>query len=182
MVPYLNSIHLTLDSWQPHQDSDGWKFASTDPGRALIEYHNNLSPFPAGAPRYVIPVPQLLADIEALVILFQPSTPPLWHARPSSSAVVLYGFGNASGSSFGTSLLINDTLHYRHGQWSTEHAENSLNYCELRNLVYAIEEATAKGLLQGGELFMFTDNSATESTFHHGTSSSKSLFQLVLRL
>jgi hypothetical protein len=25
MVPYLNGIHLTLDSWQPNCDEDGWQ-------------------------------------------------------------------------------------------------------------------------------------------------------------
>jgi hypothetical protein len=29
MVPYLKGIHLTIDSWQPHCNQDGWKNTST---------------------------------------------------------------------------------------------------------------------------------------------------------
>ena len=25
MNPYLKGVHLTLDSWTPHRDRDGWK-------------------------------------------------------------------------------------------------------------------------------------------------------------
>ena len=27
MVPYLKSIHQTLDSWRPGRDADGWKLS-----------------------------------------------------------------------------------------------------------------------------------------------------------
>jgi len=29
LVPYLKGIHLTLDSWRPNQDDDGWKITNT---------------------------------------------------------------------------------------------------------------------------------------------------------
>jgi hypothetical protein len=38
------------------------------------------------------------------------------------------------------------------------------------------------GRLYGAEMFMFTDNSTAESAFHNGTSSSATLFELVVRL
>jgi hypothetical protein len=88
----------------------------------------------------------------------------------------MYGFGDASGSGFGTTPLICGFLHYRHGQWSTAYSKASSNYRELSNLVIAIEEATVKGLLTDCDLFMFTNNCTAETAFHKGTSSSKLLF------
>jgi hypothetical protein len=60
--------------------------------------------------------------------------------------------------------------------------EESSNYREFRNLVEKIESLVEDGSLRGHELFMFTDNSTTESAFFKGTSSSEKLFELVLRL
>jgi hypothetical protein len=124
-----------------------------------------------------------ISDIEALMLLFTPETPPLRRAWPSSTAVAFYGFGDASGSGFGTTLqMLDGGLLYRHGQWSTEQSEKSSNYRELNNLLLGIEESMDQGVLQGGELFMFTDNSTAESSFHKGTTSSRTLFELILRL
>jgi len=65
LVPYLKGIHLTLDSWRPLRDQDGWK--TTPP----LEQHLEDPPLPPfttrqSPPEYVTPVRQLLADIEAL--------------------------------------------------------------------------------------------------------------------
>jgi hypothetical protein len=60
--------------------------------------------------------------------------------------------------------------------------EESSNFRELRNLVEMTESLVAKQMLNGHELFMFTDNSTAESAFFKGTSLSKKLFDLVLRL
>jgi hypothetical protein len=30
IIPYPKGIHLTLDSWRPGQDSDGWKLTSLE--------------------------------------------------------------------------------------------------------------------------------------------------------
>jgi hypothetical protein len=38
------------------------------------------------------------------------------------------------------------------------------------------------GLLVGGELYFFTDNTTAESGFHRGTTSSRTLFDLILRM
>ena len=40
----------------------------------------------------------------------------------------------------------------------------------------------SKGDLKGVEMFLFTDNSTAESAFYSGGSSSKTLFQFILRL
>ena len=45
-----------------------------------------------------------------------------------------------------------------------------------------LEGKAATGMLDGAEVFMFTDNSTTEAAFWKGTSHSKKLCELVLRL
>ncbi len=61
-------------------------------------------------------------------------------------------------------------------------SEESSNFRELANLVLAIEDAHRRGLLKDAEIFLFTDNSTAELAFYNGTSSSKALFELVLKL
>jgi len=180
LVPYLKGIHLTLDSWRPHRDPSGWKIATSS---ALSqEGEGDQAVSLDSAPDVVWAVGQLHDDITALLALFTPAIPPLRPVRPSRTATAIYGFGDASGSGFGTTLLIDESIHYRHGQWSTSVSEESSNYRELNNLILGIEEGVTQGLLDDCEVFLFTDNSTAESAFHKGTSSSKTLFQLVLRL
>jgi hypothetical protein len=180
LVPYLKGIHLTLDSWRPNRDSQGWK---TQP---LSDVELDGLTLPSSTannpPEYISAVGQLTADIAALRLLFSPSYPPKRAVRPQATATAAYGFGDASGSGFGTTLLIQGTIHYRHGQWSTMESESSSNYRELHNLILGIEEAVSAGVLNNTELFLFTDNTSAEAAFHKGTSSSKTLFNLVLRL
>jgi hypothetical protein len=58
----------------------------------------------------------------------------------------------------------------------------SSNYRELRNLLEAVEEEDKVGYLADSEIWLFTDNSMTESCFYKGGLSSKTLHKLVLRL
>jgi hypothetical protein len=60
--------------------------------------------------------------------------------------------------------------------------DESSNYRELRNLVETVEEEAVEGYLEGGELWIFTDNSTAESCVQKGGSSSPLLHELVLRL
>jgi hypothetical protein len=48
--------------------------------------------------------------------------------------------------------------------------------------VTSIENLTADGTLVGAEVYVFTDNFMAESAFYKGNTSSKTLFNLVLRL
>ncbi|GFH43770.1 hypothetical protein CTEN210_00243 [Chaetoceros tenuissimus] len=60
--------------------------------------------------------------------------------------------------------------------------DSSSNFKEFENSVQTLEEMGEKGELGGFELFYFTDNSVSESAAYRGSSSSKKLFDLVLRL
>jgi hypothetical protein len=124
----------------------------------------------------------LYADIIGLNLLFQAKLPPKWPVQPSQHATVIFGFGDALGRGFGSTLLVDNVIHYHHGQWTEAYSEESSNYRELSNLVHAIENATREGLLVGRELFFFTDNMTAECAFHKGSSSSPMLFLLVLCL
>jgi hypothetical protein len=188
-TPYLKGIHLTLDGWRAWRKADGWKMSLAE-----IQAHLQ-TPFadtpvdfstPATTtlkpPSRVHPVPRLTFDIAALLQLTSSPTPTRRRIRLTTSAVALYGFADASGQGFGSTLIINDSVHFRHGQWASTYSDQSSNYRELHNLITSMEEAHAAGLLNNCELFMFTDNSTTESAYFKGTSSSQRLFDLVLRL
>jgi hypothetical protein len=181
--PYLKGIHLTLDSWRPWRKDDGWRLTLAEI-REVLSTHSEFDGCSTGekAPSRVKWVPRLPDDIAALRLLFEPSAPPRRRVRLSSSAVALYQFGDASGAGFGSSLFLNGSIYYRHGQWTSSFSDESSNYRELANLIHAIEDAHSTGLLADSELFVFTDNSAAEGAFYKGTSSSRRLFELVLRL
>jgi len=65
--------------------------------------------------------------------------------------------------------------------WSIKE-ESSSNYKELKNIVDTLHKYAQEGFLQHTEIWMFTDNSVAESAYFRGTSKSRQLFELVLRL
>jgi hypothetical protein len=75
---------------------------------------------------------------------------------------------------FGKSLRI--------GFWCSEISEKSSNYREFRNLKEHIKAEARKGCLVGKEVWIYTDNEATERAWFIGSSSVKPLFEIVLDL
>jgi hypothetical protein len=92
-----------------------------------------------------------------------------------------YRFGDASSGGFRSSIECRDGLYIRQGLWPSN-KEGSSNFCELKNLVDVVEEEAHEGYLKGAQLWLFTDDSTTESCFHKGSSSSELLHKLVLKL
>jgi hypothetical protein len=188
MTPYLKGIHLTLDHWRPWQKEDGWKMTQVEISTYLQDKQCDQLPSPttihpmAKPPAVVYPVPRLSADVTALLTLFSSLTPTKCQVRPTHTSVVLYGFADASGQGFGSTLILNGRIHFCHGQWTPGYSDESSNFRELDNLISAIESAYHDGLLLNAKLFMFTDNFVAESAFYKGTSTSPRLFDLVLRL
>lgn len=212
MTPYLKGIHATIDSWRSGRDVDGWKLKKRmKPGAEPESIADEYDEFDAvemesafgmieecvGEPIRVFPVRRLLDDLNCLCELTASHTPPKRIVRMTSQARVIYGFGDASKQGFGASIEFPDkNLFWKFGQWRLRDEqivlaggrgisfieERSSNYRELRNLVETLEEVDRKGLLLNREVFMFTDNSTAESAFFRGTSSSKHLFNLILRL
>jgi hypothetical protein len=192
-TPYLKGIHLTLDSWRPGRRWDGWR----DPGELLPDdIDGNLGP----PPTQVIGVPRLLQDLQALAALFEPEAPPRRQVRTKEVAVVLYGFGDASRTGFGSSFITPSGARVRHGLWGRDLSHRSSNFRELQNLVDALDyeledtfpilrtavdevSALVNGeQLFGLEIFLFTDNIVAECAFYRGTSANPLLFDLILRL
>jgi hypothetical protein len=64
MIPFLIGFHMTIDSWRPHRDRDGWRLS-----RSLIQRSDGRwddSDVSDKAPREVAAVPRLKDDLEAL--------------------------------------------------------------------------------------------------------------------
>jgi hypothetical protein len=139
---------------------------------------------------------RLADDVKALLRLCDFELPPLRVVRPSMVVSVFYGFGDASGKEFGGTISENyncdralsevaegrDGLRYRVGIWNAKERLESSNFKELCNLVEFTELEAERGRLRNCEYFLFTDNSTAESCYYRGTSSSKLLHSLVLRL
>ena len=68
------------------------------------------------------------------------------------------------------------------GTWGSDSEENSSNWREFENLVSKIEAEAIAGKMTDSHLIMATDNSAVESCFYKGNSSSPKLYGLVVRL
>ena len=134
-------------------------------------------------PRYVTAVSRLRDDVSVLSTFLDQEIAPWRFIRGDRIGVVQYGFGDAAKAGFGASFEDRDgSLWYRLGVWGKDEEEESSNYRELKNLVEALESRGESGMLGGMELFFFTDNSTAEATYYKGSSSSKKLFKLIVRL
>lgn len=128
------------------------------------------------------PVPRFIEDIKALKCLSESDSPPLRVIRCKTVFMAVYGFADASGKGFCGTLGYHDSINYRIGVWGRDVDSESSNYKELRNLVETAEEEAAAGRLFNAEFYLFTDNSTAESSFYRGSSKSKLLHGLVVRL
>jgi hypothetical protein len=142
-------------------------------------------------PTRVQAAPQLKEDLEALEELLKAERPPKLRVRSTKCLEVFYGFGDASAMGHatnfqrvinkGTRFELDDKIYYPHGHWCNEVSEASSNYRDLLNLVKSLEAQVADGCLKGAEVFLFTDNSTAEAVFYKGNSTSRLLFELMLR-
>jgi hypothetical protein len=189
MNPYLIGFHLTIDGWRDNRDAEGWRLKPRGGGysEAMAEMREALKMdvevSDPSAPAFVKAAPRFLSDLEALQRLTMSEAPPLRRVRCSKVGFACYGFYDASGRGFGASFQIQDMVEYEYGQWVTEVSESeSSNWKELGNLVIALELKVKEHDLRDCELFIFTDNTTAEAAFWKGSSKSRKLFELVLRL
>jgi hypothetical protein len=174
MVPFLKGIHQTLEMWRPNRDEDGWKIVRPASQKVAVEHGD--------PPKFVCAAPRLASDMEALQLLFSSVAPPRRKIRGAVVIEVFYGFGDASKTGFCTNFEIDGEIKYRYGHWCDETSEESSNYRELKNLVDGLEQQIKTGRIDGAEVFLFTDNSTAEAVYYKGNSSSRKLFDLMLRL
>mmetsp|Transcript_13380 Transcript_13380/g.19133 ORF Transcript_13380/g.19133 Transcript_13380/m.19133 type:complete len:439 (-) Transcript_13380:1232-2548(-) len=180
MVPYLKGLHLSLDSWRPGRDEDGWKQTN-----GYVKKFDSYSDVLV-APEEVKLVPWFKGDMRVLLNLCDSQEPPKVRVRPTCT-LVSYLVGDASGTGFGSSPWVEDVglLEILQGRWVETVVDNrSSNFRELHNFVVSMKFYLREGKIkQGSELFIFTDNSVAESSFYNGCSkSSKLLHNLVKRL
>ena len=208
LKPYLKGLHLSLETWRGGRDDEGYKLPrarpsdeevvsgeaeeemladAEDEGEVLMASKPVLSEVgvesgsgPESGKTQA--VPRLKSDLEALVALTQSETPRYNVVRGKVVFRAYYGFVDASSGGFGASVERPDGTHARNGLWGHDAEDASSNYRELRNLVETVEGEAAQGHLEACELWVFTDNSTAEACFHKGSSSSKLLHELVLRL
>ena len=185
MIPYLKGIHLTLDSWRTGRDQHGWKLkfnARRNMENIILSSNSLEDKIETKAPRTVNAVPRLADDLEALWEFFKPDSPPWRFVRGRTIYLAKYGFGDASKSGFGSTFQTEDGISYRFGTWGRDGESNSSNFRELENLAKSLEMEVFSGSLKGAEVFICTDNATAESAYYKGTSSSRLLFEIVLRL
>jgi hypothetical protein len=129
--------------------------------------------------------PRFKDDIAALRQLTAFEIPPLWGGRQSQVVQVFYGFGDASGKQFRTTISKNynckcqigkgakgvNGVRYRIGLWTAEEEEESSNFEELKKLLDTVKEEAESGRLKNCKFFLFTNNSKAESCFYRGTQS-----------
>ena len=183
LVPYLKGVHLTLESWRPDRDEDGWKMRTKE--RDELLNNEDVREIIQGPPPKTVRKARRFEDnVKAMVELTAAEQPPRLLARPKKGASVVIIFGDASGEGFGSSLWMygSGDVETEHGLWTREYGARSSNFRELYNLILRLESLVSGGRLkQGTEVFMFTDNATAEAAFYRGTSSTRLLFELVLR-
>ena len=155
MVPYLKGIHQTLDGWGEGRDNDGWRISMAELKAAKDINDEMQFMYSKNAPTHVYPATRLEDEVECLLKLFDSDLPKVRHVRSKSVSLVLYGFSDASGSGFGSTIATDKGLKIRHGIWGSDSNKHSSNYKELRNIVETIELEVLSGLLQGKEMFIF---------------------------
>lgn len=187
--PFLKGWHLTIDHWRPQRGEDGWKMTNRE--WRVAQQHlaekgklteDDVDAADSDAPEFVWSVPRFRDDMKALQLFFSRPEPPEFVLRSKKVAVVIYGLGDASGKGFGSSFTMNGGISYRIGVWAEEESDESSNWREFTNVVESLEEEAASGRLRNTAVYFFTDNFTVESAVHKGTSSSKKLLGLVIRL
>jgi len=79
------------------------------------------------APTYVTALPRLKNE-PSLWFLFKGNRLPVRNIRCNDSTNFFYGFGDESGTSFGSLFEKNGYVEFEYGQWCTESSEESSNW------------------------------------------------------
>ena len=192
-TPFLKGFYLTLNSWRPKRDKDGWKISDKSWMECLVaqresgaisiaDFENALDSQGTGCPAEVTASTRLGDDVRSLTELFSAEKAPEVSLRSRSIVTVIYGFGDASGTGLGATFSCDLGFSFRIGVWGSDDSTQSSNWREFTNIVESLEEEAKSGNLDNAEVFMFTDNSTVESCSIRGTSSSIKLLRLVVRI
>ena len=143
----------------------------------------NPSPFHyLSSPMEIEASPRLYDDLKVLSAMFQSEVPIEVTIRSTRLLYLLYGFCDASGKGFGSTMMSKEGIRFRVGLWGADSdQENSSNWKEFENSVLTLEKEGTNGNLRDSTVFLCTDNSTVERAFYKGNSSSAKLFDLVVR-
>jgi hypothetical protein len=133
------------------------------------------------APKALLATPRLKQDLYALGELLKPASPPEVLIRTNTILQILYGFGDASGKGFGSTMLSKLGVKIRIGLREGDAEDKSSNWKKFENVVEALEEEGKNGALDSCLVYFFTDNSTVELALYKGNSSCPKLFDLVVR-
>ena len=193
MFPFLKGFYLTMNSWRPKRDENGWKM-SKKAHEAFMALNGKgfdatgISYFKDEedkAPEKVTASPLLWDHLSALLELFESTEPTLRLIRGHDIVEVMYVFGDASGAGFASSWSDGKPAEFidvRVGVWGDIGYGSTSNRKEFRNLVETLEHMGSKGDLEGREVFIFTDNMVSETIASKGSSKSEDLYHLVVRV
>ena len=195
--PYIKGLHLTIDGWRPGKDEEGYKLR----GKALQEAmftaaaarglpcrrendaddEGDSTEEEVKAPEFVDPSPRLERDAKCLLELTDVAEPPRQRYRAKKTKA-FFVVGDASGKAKGCAVVEQYGIDYEAGSWNLEWREKSSNCREAENLTDKVERMSAKGELEGHEVFVITDNSSFEGAYYKGHSPSRELNGIIFRL
>lgn len=176
---YLTSTYLTLNSWRPNRNPEGWRLEDALLHEAGVEV-------PARSqeklPEYVKPVPYMRSDIKSLKSLLKPGKPAQVNLQPTTVIEIIYGFRDASKSGFnaGASLSCRGTR-WQLGLWCTEMSEQSSNRQEMRTCIDFLKGLISEGLRKA-VVVIVTDNKFFYLSYYRFTAKSEAAYQLNLEL
>jgi hypothetical protein len=108
--------------------------------------------------------------LDFLTQFFESESPPRVLIRVAFVYMVVYGFGDASGTGFGSTFTVLNGVSYRIGVWKPEESDESSNWREFTNVVESLEKEAESGCL----------DSAHRSTSSLTTRRSKQLYTKAL--
>ena len=117
---------------------------------------------PTVEPEFVTPAPRLLRDLTCLERLLEGDVPAREFVRASTSYVG-YLLGDASGQGFGSGLFDGQGVAYEAASWTFASQTNSSDWREACNLTDRILRLAQEGVLRGGEVLIFTDNTTFDT-------------------
>jgi hypothetical protein len=137
---------------------------------------------PPPPPKLIAAAPRLSKDVDSMLRLFEQELPTQVLLRAARVYTIIYGFADASGSGFGSTIMLNGNIKYRIGTWGSDTEDESSNYREFENVVDALREEEKEGNLLNAFIFIGTDNSTVECAIVKGNSSSEKLYELALEV
>jgi hypothetical protein len=120
MDPFILGFHLTIDSWRPGRDEEGWRLRQAEVEASLesddeSEIEEGQGGEDGAPPRLILAVPRIRDNLKVSIQLREAEAPPLRRVRASRKANMLYGFGDAYGIGFGWCIDFGDGVRYELG-------------------------------------------------------------------